>query len=761
LLLLVLVPLAPLWRAVFLGQAIGPFDQIRQLAPWNGSAASQPWDVLQADSVLQFYPWRDMVFESWRNGQIPAWNPYELAGTPLLANSQSGGFYPPHILLGLLHFPTAIGITLLAWFHLAWAGIGIYFLTRRLGGNRVGSFIAGASFGLSSFMVAWTALASVISTVAWIPWTLACIVALFRESLLEGSKPLGPKRLTVLALTGSVAMMLLAGHLQFAAYGLMAAVIVALGMSLVAPKRDITRISLRMGRDGEPIGAPKTSTHNSRLVALAFCILGLGLGGLLAAPQILPVLSYGKFSHRQNVPTAEGYAGYAASAIKPFELANLAIPNALGSPRSFVDPGDNEASQYWPAFVKQGDNFAESAVGVGPLILIGLFVVPWKRRELWPVAVLGLVGLLLSLGTTLNMALYFLMPGWSATGSPGRAICLFLIGACTLGGLGIGEIATGLSRNALIRAIAALGVGIALAYAGPLLAPSGGVPAATLASIQAIATAAMLPTLLISIVLAAVAVLLITNASLARYRPLAVVVIPVALCWVGYGSNLLMTGKPLDPLVGVPEHSRVAFINSGWNLLSATRSVAPPNTASLSRIHELGGYDSLIHRDTDALLHDVDGEDPAPPANGNMMFIKPKADPAKLAQAGVTLIWTPNDSDPNPLRGPGRCSVPGGDCQITSEDYRNIDMNATGGGQLTLRDRMMPGWSAEVDGKPVTIGDGPWRTVDLGVAGSHRVHMSYTPPGLSAGLILFALGGLALLAFFVVPILGRKLKTTL
>ncbi len=63
--LLVLVTLVPLWRAVLGGQAIGAFEQVGHLAPWNGPEPSKPWDVLQADSVLQFYPWRHMVLDAW------------------------------------------------------------------------------------------------------------------------------------------------------------------------------------------------------------------------------------------------------------------------------------------------------------------------------------------------------------------------------------------------------------------------------------------------------------------------------------------------------------------------------------------------------------------------------------------------------------------------------------------------------------------------------------------------------------------------
>src|ERR1043165_2426990 len=109
-LLLALLPLVPLWRCVFQGEEIGPFDQIRHMAPWNGPEPKQPWDVVQADGVLQFYPWRDLVFKAWGAGKLPLWNPYEMAGTPLLANSQSAGFYPPHILMDVLHVPTPLAM---------------------------------------------------------------------------------------------------------------------------------------------------------------------------------------------------------------------------------------------------------------------------------------------------------------------------------------------------------------------------------------------------------------------------------------------------------------------------------------------------------------------------------------------------------------------------------------------------------------------------------------------------------------------------
>ena len=405
-----LAPLLVLWRGVFLGQALGPFDQIRQMAPWNGPKQGQPWDVLQADGVLQFYPWRDLVFESWRNGQVPFWNPYELAGTPLLANSQSGALYPPHILIGVLHVPTAYAIVLLAWFHLAIAGLGTYFLARQIGASRLGGAVSGLSFSLSAFMVAWTGLPSVTTTVAWIPWLLAFIIQAFAPDQKRPS--------TFLGISMSAALMILAGHLQFVAYGFFAAFLLLLWLML-----------------SEATGSKAKVWQRTALLAFA----SLGIGGLIAAPQLLPVLEFSTFSHRRNQPSEEGYLGYQASAIQPFEMVGIMHPNLVGSPSEPVKAIESAQplSSYWPEYIKRGANFAEGAIGLGPLV-IGLLLLARRRfdvRRWGGIALVGLLAFLLATGTAVGRLLYFAIPGWSSTGSPGRISVLFVLVMCVLAGV--------------------------------------------------------------------------------------------------------------------------------------------------------------------------------------------------------------------------------------------------------------------------------------------------------------------------------------
>jgi len=747
LLVLLLAPLFPLWRAVFGGESIGPYDQIRQMAPWNGPAPAQPWDVLQADGVLQFYAWRDLVLESWGRGEVPAWNPYQLAGTPLLANSQSGGFYPPHILLGVLHVPAGLAMTLLAWFHLAVAGIGTALLSRRFGASRVGATVAGLLFALSPFMLAWTALPSVITTVAWIPWVLAGVTGVFRSDRAVFGR-------SSLLLAVSTGMMLLAGHLQFSAYGLMAAVILLLALLASSARRESTSET-----NGDPAHAARPP-----FVSLGNAALGLLLGAMLAAAQLLPVLQYGNFSHRRGAPTAEGYQAYSASALKTSDLVSrLANPFGQGDPTEKV-VAEAPFSTFWPALSRAGANYAESALTLGPitLVLLGLLALRRPRARQWvPLAAVGVVALLLALGTPLNQLLYFAVPGWSATGSPGRISVLFVLAGCALAGLALPDDEPLDRRRALMAAGA--GALVALLSLVPMTdpAPQGVAPDAWVA-ISGASSAYALPFL-------AATLLALGGAWFAATHPgrgaLVLLASMFVIGLIEHVPKLVRTGDAsflkTSPM-GAVGSERVAVVNSAWGLDRAVPALYPPNTPTAARIHDLAGYDSLIHRDTVAALRDVNGQDPAPGANGNMMFVKRTADPAKLADAGVTRVWSrqelPQLGQPTrttdgvleyALPGPGRASTPNGSGQIEREGLGSLSVRATGPGTLVVRERNLPGWTAAIGGKEIPIRGDRWIELDL-PDGDSVVDLRYTPPGLSSGrivsfvaLLLCIVGGVA------------------
>lgn len=732
-LILAFVTALPLRQALLGGGTIGPFDQIRQMAPWNGAKPAQPWDVIQADGVLQFYGWRDLVLESWSHGKIPVWNPYELAGYPLLANSQSGALYPPHILLGLLHVATPWAIVLLAWFHLFWAGLGVYWLSRRLGADQLGGVVAATGFPLSTFMLSWTALGSVIATVSWIPWALGAVLS-------------PPSRKTFALAAGSVGMMFLAGHLQFAAYGAMA--IVLAGLFTKSPK--------------------------GVLVAFA----ALGVGAMIALPQLKPVLDYGQYSHRKNKPSEEGYKAYLAGAIQPFELANLTNPTNLGDPRNpAVDIGNGRnLSSYWAPLAKQGATFADDAITVGPLVLALLVFVPWRRKESAALGAIGALGFLIALGTAINWPLYFLVPSWSSTGSPSRAGVLFILALNVLAGVGFTH-ASGSNRKQWSLA-AGLGAGLALVcgFVFPSLAPATSGPIAqALTAVQQVASAEATATAMASLLISVLILFVWISPKTAPYRKWAACG-PVILFLTSTLAlrGIVPVGQPLAKVVGVAPHERIAVVNNGWDLLTAAPALLPPNTASQSRIHELGGYDSLLHRDTVALLGEVNGQDPAPHANGNMMFIKPTVNLKALREAGVSEVWT---QKPIPslsiaaredhgvmkyrLDGPGRLSATTGHPEVSSEDLSSITVLLNGAsGELVVRDAsaqsFVDGWSAATEsGQQLAMKLGRWLKVDV-PPDAKEIIFRYTPPGFGWTPWVALLAALLLLGLAFFPTTSRK-----
>ena len=723
-LFLLLTPLLPLWRAIFLGEAIGPFGQIHSLAPWHGPKPDRPFDVLQADGVLQFYGWRDLVLSAWSEGKLPFWNPYSLAGTPLLANGQSAALYPGHVILGLLHVPTALAIVLLAWFHLAWTAIGTYLLVRRLGGSAIGGMVAGASFGLSPFMIAWTGLPSVITTVSWIPWVLAFAVAVFNPAQTARIRQ-------AVGLAVCVGMLILSGHLRFVAYGIMGLIVWMIVQWIVNRKTN---------------GTPPWHLALGALL----------LGAMVAAPQLLPTLSYSQFSHRRAPATAEGYDHYTDSAVKPFELETLPFATLLGHPGHYADMQADAQGQvyssYWPQLVKQGANYAESAISLGPLVLALLVLAPWRRqgKRFAALATLGAVALLLAMGTVLNKVLYFAVPGWSATGSPGRVEVLFVLAGCVLAGLALDKLPelpkTGLKR--LLPILAPVGLSVLFVAIGMAAAPS---MQDAIGQIRAGAFREAAPMLLIGVVVAAAAIASAYHLEKPANRAI-VLVSPIILFVLAGGLDLVATGDPsflkTTPIHPADPNERIAVVNAPWGIVSLAPALYPPNTLTDARLHDLAGYDSLMHRDTVKLLQDIDQnpKGPAPEANGNMMFVKPTADPKLLADAGVSEVWTlrempqlgsPTGVENGVLRyalpGPGRASTPQGPAQIQSESPTQIVVNATGPGRLVLRDRNMPGWMVKIDGQHAPLEGTTWREVDL-PAGAHKVEFNYVPPGFMTGV---------------------------
>lgn len=724
-LILALVAIAPSWRFVIGGKVPAPVDQVQTTAPWNGKQPDAPFDVLQADGALQFLPWRDLMLEAWQKGEVPLWNPYSLGGVPFLANSQSAPLYPLHPAAAWLGLGAEELMRVSVWLHLWIAACGVYLLCRRLGGTEIGGLLGGSAFAVSAFLVAWIQLPSVGMTAAWIPW---CLLGVSRFC----DEPNG-KNLTKLSIP--IGLMLLAGHLQIAVYGLLATLLFAI-WSVV--ERKLWKASVGL-------------------------VFGIVLGGLIAAAQLIPSLENGANGHRAGEATAEGYKRYKRQALGLHHMVTLFAPTGFGMPNEWFveqghdDHGDEKGTNYWLGFSEPGKHYAELAYYVGPVVLplalVGFFVFR-RERSIGFFGFLVLLSLLIALGTVVTQAMYFWIPGWSATGSPGRILVLFALSVCVLAGASIREEST--ASKLLLGAIGGsliTGSLVSIVWLMKLSDP-----------MQATAALSSLPFVGIGVIGIALALFCFAGKEKKVAGTLCLLLTIATSAYlhrnVNLGSDLgkfRTIARGLGQVENIAKFSRIAVVNESWNFLGPLKnSFAYPNSLLPFRIHEIGGYDSIIPKVRKETLDDINGQDSAPPINGNMMLIKPGFDPAKLAAIGVGFVVS---KIPQPLdmvfqEGDWALYAIPNDpmaCQTVRETFNTKVI--TTGGNLPLEAQIL-GWEW-LDGAT-------WKALnqESRLPTGQEIALAYRPGSFKTGIFLSLVSVLSLFAIYCMGTKRRDANRT-
>jgi len=770
-----------LWRSTFTGDAFLPAGLLGQIAPWTASAASPslpPWNPLRWDGIAQFYPWRHFAAETLRAGTIPLWNPYQFCGTPFVANSQSAVFYPGNLLFYVL--PTAQAFGFSALLHLTLCGWFTYLLLRRLRCGEAGALLGGIVFAYSAWEVAWLQLPTFLATSCWFPLLLRQLHILLRRRPDERSSLAG----ATAGLGAILGMTLLAGHLQIAFYGLLAATLWTLGLLVTGDRRRIAR-------------------------GLGGCLCGLLLGLFLVAPQLLPSLELSRVSHRAGTPTATGYAAYVEYALPPGGLALLALPEIFGND---YDPGN----PYWGFYMKAlpngaaipvRHNAAETAlyIGIVPLLL-GLFALArglrsqaLDRRVLF-FGGLALLALLIALGTRLDALFYFGIPGFGQSGSPARSLVLWALAWAVLSAFGLDALcrrsATGRERAVALGALAfALLLGISL-LAVSLPPSSQTIPAFGDALARVGAGWARFGVVLVGGVVLllpfAARPLRAQSAPASTPKRFSFGTLPIAapLALLLAAADLFLAGIQINP-TAPPQavypvtpgiafvrarvgHERIFPVNQEWSLYKPPPAVLPPNAAMVYGLRDVQGYDSLFPGQYKAFANQLARpnrlgvRDASPPEVGNMVFFQdPNSPLAPLTAAAFVLTPSPSSPTFQPAAAPS--GSPLYDAQnemavyalphahpraelvpaaptppVWDEDGSTrvtLETTTPTPSSLILADQFFPGWHATLDGQPVPItrpqqGSAPiFRAVSV-PAGHHIVGYRYEPAGFRLGLYL-------------------------
>ena len=665
-----------LWRSTFTGDVFLPANLLGHIAPWTAAIPHDnlpPWNPLRWDGIAQFYPWRNFAHDSLRNGTIPLWNPFQFCGTPFVANSQSAVFYPPNLLFTLLPTARAFGVS--ALLHLTLCGWFTYLFMRRIGCGEMGALLAGIVFAFSNWQVQWLQLPTFLATSCWFPLLLRQIHIIGerrKEKLESNRRTTLPSSIFSLPLI--IGMILLAGHLQIAFYGLLAASLWAIALLI------------RWGREH---GVPFVVRR------LGILIAGLALGVMLALPQILPSLELSRMSHRVGKPTSEGYAAYVEYALPPMDLTLLTLPDFFGND---YDTGNS----YYGYYIKHtlaGDgairhNAAETAVYVGiiPFLLALLAIVRSAiylkspspsdegaaRRGVGVrlfFALLALLALLLALGTPLNALFYFAIPGFAQSGSPARCLVLWALATAVLAGLGLDSLlrqpATKREIGIVMGAFAfVIAIGMSLASQAlrvnlpnmdKLKVPVFGEAISRIGAdwLQLLVFAGIGIFLLLfkSKRTSAVPAENAGAANAMLFSPVAIACLAIVV------TDLFLVGIRINPTVPVSSvypitpgiklvqdtvgHDHIFPVNKYWSLNMPPPAVLPPNTGLVYGLRDVQGYDSLLTGQYKGFADqfaraDINGYKNASPVEvGNMIFFQDPTLPTVSALGATYAVTLP------------------------------------------------------------------------------------------------------------------------
>ena len=398
------------------------------------------WEVLlQAgvpiarDMQLFFVPQRRLLWSALQAGRLPLWTSLLGSGAPLLANFQSGAFYPPNWVYAVSPFFAAFN-GLLA-FHFVLGGAFAYLFARAAGLARAPSTAGALAYMLGGYFVSLTNLLNVLQAAAWAP--AVCWAILVHA---------GARSVRSFALVTAVCWLaFLAGEpLTF-----------ALAVSLGAGYAAVRCRGAGRGR---------------RLVSLgASLLLSLGIVIGLSAIQVLPTAEFVAQSDRAG---GLGFEEAVRYHLEPVRLLHLVVPPEYGDPvYRFGRKALLVSLEPWLFSVYLG--------AVTVVLMAAARLDRVRRAEFLYWLAAGAFGLVLSLGdvTPLFGFLYRYLPGFASFRFPERFLFLTAFSAAMLAAMGLASLRAA-KRTVRLDAIlgpaaAAVAIGAPIGwsvFSGPLRA---------------------------------------------------------------------------------------------------------------------------------------------------------------------------------------------------------------------------------------------------------------------------------------------------
>ena len=311
-------------------------------APWSAQYGMPLKNNAMPDVVTQIYPWKKITIDSWKQGQVPLWNPYSFSGTPHAANYQTAVFSPVNLLYFILPFLEAWSIMILL--QPLFAGLFMYFLLRTLKRSKPASLIGSIAFMFCGFLTVWMAYGTLGWAVLWLPFLFAAVVRHFKLR----------SRWNLFMLSIALAWSFFSGHFQMSLY-VLAALVAFIAYQAVQAKQK------RAG------------------VELGVAVL---LGLMLSAPQIFPSLDAYSRSVRSELFTQGGGIAWQY-------LITIFAPDFYGNPVTRND---------WFGFYAEWASY----IGVIPLLL-AVYAIVRRTKHIGFYLGLAIISFVIATPSPVNM----------------------------------------------------------------------------------------------------------------------------------------------------------------------------------------------------------------------------------------------------------------------------------------------------------------------------------------------------------------------
>jgi hypothetical protein len=801
-----------LLSVLMVGQGLAPG---RTLSSSNGLLSAVPWQASKpaavpglgtnfelADASEVFQPM--LQYTRSQLPGIPLWNPYIMAGRPLLADGQSAVFSLFSLPSYVLPFWKSLAVA--AILKLFLGAFGTFMLARALGMRFGGALLSGVVFAFGTFFVVWLAW-PLSSVYALIPWTLLATELVLRA----------PGRLTVSGLAAVVGLQFLGGHPESSFHLLFTAIVWF-----------VFRALLRRHRERMPVRA----LARPALTFAAGLAAGAGLAALVLAPFAEFLLHSGDLSHRVNAAAGYWPRKYVGA---------LFLHDYWGRPTQ-VDLEGFTQTRGWYA-------------GAATLMLAAGALIVTRSAERIALVVYGAFCVCMIIGIPPVFGFVSSLPGFDAAHNE-RLLIYFLLCVALLAGWGLDDLSAArlpsrVRRRAVLIASGALfcgplvwmviagtldprdlgsGLNVAWGFAHPPAAPVG-------VGVEHTVTAAIVHDSALEIwLLVAGGALALIWLRLRERRPLpagafaALIVLLVAAdlfrANMGYnpaipirtasppvtGAIRYLQGQRPDRFIGVgtqditqplPADLAMRFglydargydfpvetrydalwrraVAPGVGALTEPEEFASATPASLRALDLLSvsdlligplqairlplhgpglsvayrGSDGVVYANADALprVFVVDGQQTVA---GDAAALDAVTAPA-FDRRGVAVTEAPIGGLPQAAGGPPPA---GATARLTRYGAKHVVIRATTGRRslVVLTDDFYPGWTATVDGHPATIHrvDYLLRGVVVG-PGSHTIIFDYDPASWRIGVIITLVCLLGVLAAAGSALVARR-----